>query len=214
NAIGPEVCGRPANAANDFYRSPWSDEAGNPLPPDRAPPCVPYDPGVPGRLKLYEASMEALLHPASRGRKISRIDQPIRIDVGPRVIEDGRETKLFGLTLEFPAGLPAAAFGNFQHKPFVRDLVLAKRDPAALRARLAERYGAERGERMAREIGAMADELLAHPEGLLDVVRARLDVVSPLYSSCPAVAEDGGHRFGESLPEADKRALIAFLATL
>jgi hypothetical protein len=214
NAIGPEVCGRPANAANDFYRSPWSDERGNPLPADEAPACVPYDPSVEGRLKLYEASMEALLHPATRGRKVSRTDEPIRIDVGPRVVADGRETKLFGLTLEFPAGLPAAAFGNFQHKPFVHDLVLARRDPAALRARLAERYGPERAERMAREIGGMADDLLAHPEGLLDIVRARLDVVSPLYSSCAAVAEDGGHRFGESLPETDKRALIAFLATL
>ena len=57
-------------------------------------------------------------------------------------------------------------------------------------------------------------EAHGHPQRLLDIVRARLDVVSPLYSSCAAVVEDGGHRFGESLPEPDKRALIAFLATL
>ena len=34
------------------------------------------------------------------------------------------------------------------------------------------------------------------------------------YSSCTADVENDGHRFGEDLPDADKKALIAFLATL
>jgi len=34
------------------------------------------------------------------------------------------------------------------------------------------------------------------------------------YSSCTADVENDGHTFGEDLPEADKKALIAFLATL
>jgi hypothetical protein len=35
-----------------------------------------------------------------------------------------------------------------------------------------------------------------------------------LYSSCTSEIENDGHRFGEGLSAADKKALIAFLATL
>jgi len=35
-----------------------------------------------------------------------------------------------------------------------------------------------------------------------------------VYSSCSTEIENDGHRFGEDLSEADKNALIAFLATL
>ena len=37
---------------------------------------------------------------------------------------------------------------------------------------------------------------------------------SDIYSSCTAEVENAGHRFGEGLPADDKKALIAFLATL
>jgi hypothetical protein len=35
-----------------------------------------------------------------------------------------------------------------------------------------------------------------------------------LYSTCLDSVENKGHRFGQDLPESDKNALIAFLATL
>jgi mono/diheme cytochrome c family protein len=214
NAIGPELCGQPANKDNDFYHSPWVDENGQALDPAKAPPCMPYDPSVNGRLQVYKASMEALLNPKTRGRKVSVLDEPIRIDVGPRTVDGEKEKKIFGLRLEFPAGLPASYFGNFQHKSFFRDLVLAKTDPAALKSQLVQRYGPGKGEQMAIELGQMADELLKNPDGLLQVVRPRLDTINQLYLSCGASSEDDGHRFGESLPTEDKKALIAFLATL
>jgi hypothetical protein len=34
------------------------------------------------------------------------------------------------------------------------------------------------------------------------------------YSNCTAEIENEGHRFGEDLSDADKKALTAFLATL
>jgi len=34
------------------------------------------------------------------------------------------------------------------------------------------------------------------------------------YATCLDVVENGGHRFGEDLTEADKKAVTAFLATL
>ena len=35
-----------------------------------------------------------------------------------------------------------------------------------------------------------------------------------IFDQCPADIENDGHRFGEDLPDPDKKALIAFLATL
>ena len=55
------------------------------------------------------------------------------------------------------------------------------------------------------------------PGSLVDVVkeaRARTPSLWQVYSSCADEIENEGHRFGEDLPEADKKALIAFLATL
>jgi hypothetical protein len=214
NAVGPELCGEPRDTRNDFYRSPWVDENGQALERSQAPPCVPYDPSVKGRLHVYRASMEALLDPKARGRKISLLDEPIRIDVGPVTFDGKTEKKLFGLSLEFPKGIPASTFGNFQHKMFFGDLVRAKRQPDKLNASLIERFGAGRGELMAKDLGQMADAVLHHPNQLLEIVRPHLETISRLYLSCTADAEGDGHRFGESLSAEDKGALIAFLATL
>jgi len=67
---------------------------------------------------------------------------------------------------------------------------------------------------MAMEISRMADEVLKHPNQLLEVVQSRLDKINELYLGCTADSENDGHRFGESLSPEDKKALIAFLATL
>ncbi len=214
NAVGPELCGQPANKDNDFYRSPYVDESGKPLEGAKAPPCVPYDPSVNGRFQVYKASMEALLNPKERGRKVSLIDEPIRVDVGPRKFDGSKEKKVFGLTLEFPAGIPASYFGSFQHKAFVRDLVLAKRQPEKLKARLASEFGAGKAETMAAALARLADGMLNSPEQLLELVKSELETVNQLYLSCPVEPEDEGHTFGETLSADDKKALIAFLATL
>ena len=50
--------------------------------------------------------------------------------------------------------------------------------------------------------------------GLVEALRARPYLIKQVYSSCTAEVENAGHRFGEDLSEADKNALIAFLATL
>jgi hypothetical protein len=41
-----------------------------------------------------------------------------------------------------------------------------------------------------------------------------LPLLGEVYSSCNAEIENDGHRFGEDLSPSDKKALIAFLATL
>src|SRR5262249_53309645 len=69
NAIGPEVCGKPANKNTDFYSSPYVDQNDKPLA--NAPPCLPFDPSVEGRYQLFKLSMEQLLYPDKRPRKVT-----------------------------------------------------------------------------------------------------------------------------------------------
>jgi hypothetical protein len=213
NAIGPELCGQPANKANDFYRSPYVDAGKKTLPPDKAPACWPYDPTVEGRFKLYVASMEDLLHPAQRVPKMARFDKDVRIALGPRTWDGSEESQVLGFTVVLPAGTSVAGMASFQHKELVNDLVAAKLRPAELEAKLVRQLGDAEGKQIAAELKAIIGEILKDPARLVDAVRSHLRLVE-IYSSCTADIENEGHRFGEDLPENDKKALIAFLATL
>ena len=63
------------------------------------------------------------------------------------------------------------------------------------------------------ELQAVGTELRKSPERPVETMRKHPRLVEA-YSSCTADVENDGHAFGEDLPEADKKALIAFLATL
>ncbi len=62
NAIGPEICGKPTNPAAELYRSPYVLPGTWTRMPN-PPPCVPFDPSVEGRYRLFKASIEELLNP-------------------------------------------------------------------------------------------------------------------------------------------------------
>jgi hypothetical protein len=213
NAIGPEVCGKPQAKHNDFYFPAYVGGDGALLDPAQAPPCVAYDPSVEGRFALYKASMEDLLSP-SRVRKVSLLNDEIHLDIGPRTWDGEQEKKIAGLTLTFRKGLPASLFGNFQHKAFFGDLILAKTRKAELKAKYVERFGAAKGEKVAQEIQALADGLAMDFSNLSALARERLATLKDVYLSCNAEVENDGHRFGSDLSPEDKKALIAFVATL
>ena len=212
NALGPELCGTPRNANNNFYRSPYVGKDGQALA--NPPACAPYDPSVQGRFNLYRASMESLLNPQDRVPKITRLDQPVVFDIGPKLVRGGEEKRLFGFTLQLDAGMPSGLFGSFQHKELFRDLVLSVADPGKLKERLAQRVPANEMEKTAQELQAMVKEILEDPVQVVQVAGKRLTTLVRLYSSCRALEENAGHRFGESLSPQDKKALTAFLATL
>ncbi|MBS0554854.1 MAG: cytochrome c, partial [Proteobacteria bacterium] len=111
-------------------------------------------------------------------------------------------------------GVTAGTIGNFQHKQFIVDLVRAKTDAKALEGNLAERFGAETGTRVLQDLQAITGELVGKPNALVEALKARPYLIKQIYSSCTAEVENEGHRFGEDLPASDKKALIAFLATL
>ncbi len=203
NAVGPEICG-----------APLYDHLGNPLANANPPGCWQFDPSVEGRLKLFKASIESLLNPQQRGTKVTLLDHDVVLEVGPRLWDGEEERKIIGFTLTVPKGTPAALLGNFQHKPFFIDLVLAKVKPEELEARLTERLGAGKGKEVASELRGILGEITDDPEQLLSAVKKRRRLLLEVYSSCTDLVEDGGHRFGKDLSLADKKALTAFLATL
>ena len=129
NAIGPEVCGKPKNAENDFFRSRYVDASGKLVDPQ--PQCTVYDPSVAGRFDLYKRSMYELLHPKERGIKQTLTDYDVVVDIGLRSWDGKTEKALIGTgVVTLPKGSPAGLLNGFEHKQFIDDLFLAKRDPA------------------------------------------------------------------------------------
>jgi len=205
NAIGPEICGKPANKENDFFRPRYAGSDGKLLATQ--PECLRYDPSVEGRFELYKRSMFDLLHPKERGSKITVTNADLIIDVGIRPLVGNIEKPLGGFgQVKIPAGSSPGFLNGLQHKQLVGDLFLAKRDPARLEA--AGKKALVPG------LQAMADEILKQPARFVDILREKRDFLSANYETCTQEIENEGHRFGEDLSEADKKALTAFLATL
>jgi hypothetical protein len=213
NSLGPEICGQPQHRENFFYRNSYVDAQGKPLADARAPACWTYDPSVEGRFKLYIASMQALLHPAQRPSKITHFDVDVPLVAGLRMVEGGKERQLAGLSMIIPAGSSSARLGNFRHKQFLDDLVELRLHPGALQRRLQAGLGPVEGPAVFADLRTIADRMLKNPSQLVQALRQHPRLFAA-YSSCTDEIEGEGHRFGEDLPEADKQALIAFLATM
>ena len=205
NAIGPEICGKPKNKENDFFRARYVDGSGKLL--EKQPACFAYDPSVDGRFQLYKQSMYDLLHPKERGTKVTLTDQDIIVDLGLRPWDGKEEKPLFGLgQVTIPKGSSAGFIGGLMYKEFVDDLFLAKRNPAKLEAA---------GKKdLVPKLQSIADDVLKNPARFVDVIKENKAFLNAHYETCTAEVENDGHRFGEDLSEADKKALIAFLATL
>ncbi len=205
NAIGPEICGKPANPDNDFHRARYVDRDGKLLAAQ--PDCLRYDPTVEGRFELYKRSMHELLNPKERGSKRTLTNADLIIDLGIRPLEGKTEKPLGGFgQLKIPAGTSAGFLNGLQHKQLVDDLFLAKRHPDKLEAS---------GKKdLLPTLQAMAEDILKQPTRFVDILREKRDFLSANYETCTQEIENEGHRFGEDLSEADKKALTAFLATM
>jgi len=205
NAIGPEICGKPDNKDNDFHRARYAD-ADNHLLASQ-PECLRYDPSVEGRFDLYKRSMHELLHPGERGRKITLTNADLLIDLGIRPLEGKTEKPLGGFgQVKIPMGVSAGFLNGLLHKQLIGDLFLAKRDPARLEAA---------GKKdLVPTLQGIADDVLKNPARFVEILREKRDFLAAHYQTCDQLVENEGHRFGEDLSEADKKAVTAFLATL
>ncbi len=205
NAIGPEICGKPANQENDFHRARYVDASGKLLAGQ--PECLRYDPSVNGRFDLYKRSMHELLHPKDRGTKMTLTNADVVIDLGIRPLDGTREKPLGGFgQVKIPEGASAGFLNGLLHKQLIGDLYLAKHDPARLEAA---------GKKdIVPTLQSMADDVLQKPARFVDILKERHDLLNTHYETCMQQIENEGHRFGEDLSEEDKKALTAFLATL
>jgi hypothetical protein len=150
---------------------------------------------------------------------VTLLNEDVTLRVGPRLWDGTDKERLLGFELTIPSeidgrGVTAGTLGNFEHKAFIVDLVRAKTAAGELERNLNARLGKETGKKVLADLKAVAEEVAGKPNGLVEALRARPYLIKQVYSSCTAEVENEGHRFGEDLSEADKNALIAFLATL
>jgi hypothetical protein len=210
NAIGPEVCGAPSTRELNFYSSPYVDENDQPLV--GAPACVPYDVTVEGRYRLYKASMESLLNPSRRQRKVTLTDKDIIVDIAPDFKLGSIQG---GLSILLPRGRPVILLNSLRYKDMLQDVVLSRRDPATLEAKYRDILTAgqfrdlkEGLDRLDAEIGRSQGHFT------IDISQPQRAFIQTYYSNVLDRVENAGHRYGEELSDGDKQALIAFLATL
>ena len=210
NAIGPEICGRPADPQFDIYASPYVNEAGERI--DNPPACFPFDPSVDGRFELYKASMDSLLNPDQRIPKMFLINEDMIVDVAPKMRIGDLET---GLSLRVPKGFPAVMLNSLRYKDLIQDIILFTRRPEVLDAKYAGILPAERYEQLKEGLAALRSRLIekvGHME--VDISAVQSDFIQGFYSNALDRIENAGHRFGEDLSDREKAALTAFLATL
>ena len=210
NAIGPEVCGKPSRDDVNFYSSSYVDANDKPLA--NPPPCVPYDPSVEGRYRLFKDSMADLLHPDRRLRKVTLTDQDIIVDIAPDFKLGDIEG---GLSIVLPKGKPAVLINSLRYKDMLQDLVLSRRDPAKLDAKYKDILTAGQFRELKDGLTQLdADIGLRRGHITIDISEPQRLFFQAYYSNVLGRAENAGHRYGENLSEREKRALIAFLATL
>jgi hypothetical protein len=210
NAIGPEVCGKPANKDVDFYSPPYVDADEKPLA--NAPGCVPFDPSVEGRYRLFKASMADLLNPSGRMAKVNLVDEDIIVDIAPDVKIGGFEG---GLSIKLPKGAPAILLNSLRIKDILQDITLSRRDPARLAAKYKDILTAGQFAELKDGLDRLHAFLIARPGHItLDITQTEREFIQKYYSNVLGRIENSGHRFGEGLSDRDKQALIAFLATL
>jgi hypothetical protein len=205
NAIGPEICGKPADKTNDFYYSPYVDASDKAIA--NPPPCWAYDPSVEGRFKLYRASMDQLLTPpAQRPRKVTLLNESIVIEAGPKFYDPVHRQWVL-IRLMIPAGTPQAMVGNLLYKQLLDDMTLSVTDMNQLKAKLKDDHAAN-------EVKSMLDEFLANLGTPLNVIEKHQQLVKKYYMTSTDFWENEGHPFGTGFSTPEKNALIAFVATL
>ena len=215
NAIGPEVCGKPENKEIDFYSSPYVDDNDKLLA--NPPPCVPFDVSVEGRYQLFKQSIDQLLNPATRGRKVNLVDRDVIVDIASGVKLGPIQFDTFSIRL--PKGSPAILINSLRYKDLLQDVVLANGNSPRLAAKYAGILSPPRLIELTTSLKGLAGTLLKAQtvnsgNFIFDLTIPEAAFIQTFYSNVLGRVENSGHRFGETLSDREKQALIAFLATL
>ena len=208
NAIGPELCGGPED---DIYVSPYVGPDNMPLPPDQAPACLPYDPSVEGRFELFVESADLLLNPDQRVPKVTAVSEELILDVAPKMEVAGRE---LGLSVSVPPEVPQAALGTLRYKDLIGDSVLVLTDEDRLRSKYDGLLTDAQLDELVAGLTVVRRQVFEDTGDIVRSLREQWPFIEKYYVNSKARIENGGHTFGEDLSDDDKKALIAFLATL
>jgi hypothetical protein len=117
-------------------------------------------------------------------------------------------------SIRVPPGIPQAAIGNLRHKDLIGDSVLLTIGEDRVRAKYANSLSAPQIDELIAGLRAIRQGVLEDGGGLVKSLGTHWPFVATYYSNSKARIENAGHRFGEDLSDDDKKALIAFLATL
>jgi hypothetical protein len=214
NAVGPEICGKPADKTVDFYDSPYVDAAGRPLA--NPPACLPYDTSVAGRFALYVESMRDMLNPGKRIDKMHLLADDIIIPIAPK-LQNQDLNELLGteISLRVPKGYPALAINSLRFKDLIQDAVLARTNEKKLDEKYTGILEPARLDELKSGLKRfILDAVVKDKPTILELTQDRDKFVQSFYSNVLDRIENRGHRFGETLSDEDKAALIAFVATL
>jgi len=97
--------------------------------------------------------------------------------------------------------------GNLLYKQLVVDMVLSKTNFDELKTRLQD-------EAAAKEVRSMLAEFVANLGQPMNVIDKHQALIKKHYMTSTDFWENNGHPFGTGLSDPEKKALIAFVATL
>jgi hypothetical protein len=144
--------------------------------------------------------------------KINLTDADIIVAVAPEVNIPSVPS---GLRIRLPKGYPAVLLNSLRYKDLLQDIVLAQSDPAKLEAKYREILTPAQFEELKEGLGRVRVPVTARDgPSTLDITVTEREFIQSYYSNSLTRIENLGHHFGADLPDRDKQALIAFLATL
>jgi hypothetical protein len=170
------------------------------------------DPSVAGRMRAFEDGMEKLLWPEKRlgMASIYRTTQESFLYVDKSYLPELLFEALKAVGLGMPGDPNALRLGPIPKATAVNLLANIDLDPTHDPVKLADF-----GEAVFKLSAAFKDIQDENLDGT--AAAARLKELGPVLlklSKCPDLVTDHGHLFGSGLPDADKRALIAYLKRL
>jgi len=157
--------------------------------------------------------MEELLYPDRRISKMFITNDDVIVEIAPKLKIGGFE--IGGLSLRIPKGFPAVMLNSLRTKDLIQDILLTKDGPEKLEAKYKTLLTPAQFKELSDELHRLRKMLESHPDNfVLDLDVIERGFIQKYYSNLLSRVENTGHRFGESLSDREKQALIAFLGTL
>jgi hypothetical protein len=166
---------------------------------------------VEGRFELFVESADLLLNPDQRVPKVTAVSEELILDVAPKMEVAGRE---LGLSVSVPPEVPQAALGTLRYKDLIGDSVLVLTDEDRLRSKYDGLLTDAQLDELVAGLKEVRRQVFEDTGDIVRSLREQWPFIEKYYVNSKARIENAGHTFGEDLSDDDKKALIAFLATL